>query len=141
MEQGTCLTSSQLQYPSNHQAIIPPNKCLLDILYLFTQDIFYDFIVEDSYVELKRNSSLLPPEVIAEVFKLSQGNSITLNSRDGDVYIIDLLKINSPSSEFIDSIYDQYSSFSEQRISSNIAEIINEDLFESAKVNLSNLVF
>ena len=101
----------------------------------------YDFIVEDSYVELKRNSSLLPPEVIAEVFKLSQGNSITLNSRDGDVYIIDLLKINSPSSEFIDSIYDQYSSFSEQRISSNIAEIINEDLFESAKVNLSNLVF
>jgi len=101
----------------------------------------YDFIAKDSYVELKRNSSLLPPEVISEVFKLSPGNSITLNARDGDVYMIDLLKINSPTSEFIDSIYDQYSSFSEQRISSNIAEIINEDIFESAKVNLNNLVF
>ena len=101
----------------------------------------YDFIAKDSYVELKRNSSLLPPEVVAEVFKLSPGNSITLNARDGDVYMIDLLKINSPTSEFIDSIYDQYSSFSEQRISSNIAEIINEDIFESAKVNLNNLVF
>ena len=101
----------------------------------------YDFIAKDSYVELKRNSSLLPPEVVAEVFKLSPGNSITLNARDGDVYMIDLIKINSPSSEFIDSVYDQYSSFSEQRISSNIAEIINEDIFESAKVNLNNLVF
>ena len=101
----------------------------------------YDFITKDSYVELKRNSSLLPPEVVAEVFKLSPGNSITLNARDGDVYMIDLLKINSPTSEFIDSIYDQYSSFSEQRISSNIAQIINEDIFESAKVNLNNLVF
>ena len=101
----------------------------------------YDFIAKDSYVELKRNSSLLPPEVVAEIFKLSPGNSITLNARDGDVYMIDLLKINSPSSEFIDSIYDQYSSFSQQRISSNIAEIINEDIFESAKVNLNNLVF
>jgi len=101
----------------------------------------YDFIAKDSYVELKRNSSLLPPEVVAEVFKLSPGNSITLNARDGDVYMIDVLKINSPTSEFIDSIYDQYSSFSEQRISSNIAEIINEDIFESAKVNLNNLVF
>ena len=101
----------------------------------------YDFITKDSYVELKRNSSLLPPEVVAEVFKLSPGNSITLNARDGDVYMIDLIKINSPSSEFIDSVYDQYSSFSEQRISSNIAQIINEDIFESAKVNLNNLVF
>ena len=101
----------------------------------------YDFIAKDSYVELKRNSSLLPPEVVAEVFKLSPGNSITLNARDGDVYMIDLIKINPPSLEFIDSVYDQYSSFSEQRVSSNIAEIINEDIFESAKVNLNNLVF
>ena len=83
----------------------------------------------------------MPPEVVAEVFKLSPGNSITLNARDGDVYMIDLIKINSPSSEVIDSIYDQYSSFSEQRISSNIAQIINEDIFESAKINLNNLVF
>ncbi len=41
---------------------------------------------KESYVGLKRNSSLLPQEVISEVFKLSSGNSITLNSRDGDVY-------------------------------------------------------
>ena len=101
----------------------------------------YNFITKESYVGLKRGSSLLPQEIVSEVFELSSGKSITVNSRDGDTYFIDLIQINRPSSEYIDSVYDQYSSFAEQRISSNIVDIVNNDIFEAAKVNLNNLVF
>ena len=101
----------------------------------------YNFITEESFVEVKRYSSLLPQEVIQEVFKIAPGNSITVDSRSGDVYIVDLVKINKPSSESIDSLFDQYSNFSEERASSSIASIINQELFDSAKINLNNLVF
>ena len=101
----------------------------------------YNFITEESFVEVKRYSSLLPQEVIQEVFKIAPGNSITVDSRSGDVYIVDLVKINKPSSESIDSLFDQYNNFSEARISSSISSVINQEIFESAKVNLNNLVF
>jgi peptidyl-prolyl cis-trans isomerase D len=101
----------------------------------------YDFIAEESFVEVKRYSSLLPQEVIQEVFKIAPGNSITVDSRSGDVYIVDLININKPSSESIDSLFDQYSNFSEERASSSISAVINQEIFESAKVNLNNLVF
>jgi peptidyl-prolyl cis-trans isomerase D len=101
----------------------------------------YNFITEESFVEVKRYSSLLPQEVIQEVFKIAPGNSITVDSRSGDVYIVDLVNINKPSSESIDSLFDQYNNFSEARISSSISSVINQEIFESAKVNLNNLVF
>ena len=101
----------------------------------------YNFITEESFVEVKRYSSLLPQEVIQEVFKIAPGNSITVDSRSGDVYIVDLVNINKPSSESIDSLFDQYSNFSEERASSSISSIINQELFDSAKINLNNLVF
>jgi len=101
----------------------------------------YNFVTEESFVEVKRYSSLLPQEVIQEVFKIAPGNSITVDSRSGDVYIVDLVNINKPSSESIDSLFDQYNNFSEARISSSISSVINQEIFESAKVNLNNLVF
>ena len=101
----------------------------------------YNFITEESFVEVKRYSSLLPQEVIQEVFKIAPGNSITVDSRSGDVYIVNLVNINKPSSESIDSLFDQYNNFSQERVSSRISSIINQELFDSAKVNLNNLVF
>jgi hypothetical protein len=83
----------------------------------------------------------LPQEVIQEVFKIAPGNSITVDSRSGDVYIVDLINVNKPSSESIDMLYDQYNNFSEERVSSSISSVINQEIFESAKVNLNNLVF
>ena len=72
----------------------------------------YNFITEESFVEVKRYSSLLPQEVIQEVFKIAPGNSITVDSRSGDVYIVDLINVNKPSSESIDMLYDQYNNLS-----------------------------
>jgi peptidyl-prolyl cis-trans isomerase D len=101
----------------------------------------YDFISEESFVDVKRYSSLLPQEVISEVFKVSPGESVNINARSGDVYIVDLVGINKPSSESIDALYEQYTSFSEERASSNISAVINKEIFDSAKVNLNNMVF
>lgn len=101
----------------------------------------YDFLSEESFVDVKRYSSLLPQEVISEIFKTSPGESVTVNSRSGDVYIVDLVAINKPSSESIDSLYDQYNNFSKERTANNISAVINKDIFDSAKVNLNDLVF
>ena len=101
----------------------------------------YDFISEESFVEVKRYSSLLPQEVISDVFKASPGESVTINARSGDVYIVDLVDINKPTSESIDVLLEQYNNFSEERAANNISAIINEEIFDSAKVNLNNMVF
>lgn len=101
----------------------------------------YDFLSEESFVDVKRYSSLLPQEVISEIFKTLPGESVTVNSRSGDMYIVDLVAINKPSSESIDSLYEQYNSFSEERTANNISAVINKDIFDSAKVNLNDLVF
>ena len=101
----------------------------------------YDFISEESFVEVKRYSSLLPQEVISEVFKTAPGNSVTINTQSGDVYIVDLLSFNKPLLESIDTLYDQYNNFSEERVATGISLIVNEDIFESARVNLNNMVF
>ena len=101
----------------------------------------YDFISQESFVEVKRYSSLLPQEVISDVFKASPGESVTINARSGDVYIVDLVGINKPTSESIDVLLEQYNNFSEERAANNISAIINEEIFDSAKVNLNNMVF
>ena len=101
----------------------------------------YDFISEESFVEVKRYSSLLPQEVISEVFNVSPGESVTINARSGDVYIVDLVGINKPTSESLNPLLEEYTNISEERAVNNISAIINKDIFDSAKVNLNNLVF
>jgi hypothetical protein len=64
-----------------------------------------------------------------------------LSARNGDSYILDLVNMNSPAEESIEALLEQYKSFSEERLSSKMSEIINDDVFNNARVNLSNLVF
>ena len=101
----------------------------------------YNFISDESFVEVKRYSSLLPQEVISEVFKIAPGNSVTINSRSGDVYIVDLVNVNKPSAESIDTLYDQYNEALEIRVAKGISSIVSEDIIDSAKVNFNNIAF
>ena len=64
-----------------------------------------------------------------------------MSARNGDSYILDLVNMNSPAEESIEALLEQYKSFSEERLSSKMSEIINDDVFNNARVNLSNLVF
>ena len=101
----------------------------------------YDFISNESFVDVKRYSSLLPQDVIAEIFKLESKTSKILNSRNGDIYLVDLIKFNQPDEDAINDLYEQYSAFSEEKVSNNISAVIEKDIFQSARINLNNLAF
>ena len=98
----------------------------------------YAFITKDSFVEVGRGSSLMPPEVVSELFKYSSGESVSMDSNDGDAYIVDVLKLNQPNDEDIVKLLEQYQAFAEQKTAQGISNIINKELFDSARVNLDN---
>jgi peptidyl-prolyl cis-trans isomerase D len=101
----------------------------------------YEFIAKDNFVGVKRNSSLLPPEILSEVFKYSAGEQVYVDSNNGDMYLVDVLKLNLPSDEYISEVLEQYQNLAQERASQNMSVIMNEDLFDNARVNLNNLVF
>jgi peptidyl-prolyl cis-trans isomerase D len=101
----------------------------------------YDFISTDSFVDVKRFSSLLPQDVLSEVFEISSGNSKIINSRNGDVYLIDLINFSEPSEDIISDLLKEYEGFANEKNSKNLTSVINSDLFDSARVNFNNLVF
>ena len=101
----------------------------------------YDFISTDSFVDVKRFSSLLPQDVLSEAFEMSPGNSKILNSRNGDVYLIDLVDFNKPSEDSMLDLLKEYESFANEKNSRNLTSVINTDLFDAARVNFNNLVF
>ena len=88
-----------------------------------------------------RYSSLLPKEVVSEIFNILPGNSVTLDAFNGDKYFIDVLNFSEPNQDSIKELYDQYKVFSENRVSKNLTDIISKELYDTAKVNLtSNII-
>ena len=101
----------------------------------------YNFITQDSYVDLKRYSALLPQEVLSEIFNNKPNITLSINANNGDKYIVEINNFNQLDEDEINLLIDEYSDFSKERLSSKMSEIINEDVFETARVNLDNLVF
>ena len=102
---------------------------------------YRDFIKKDSFVNLKRFSSLMPREVIFEVFNNTTNETIVSNVSNGDTYIVDILSFSMPTDEFVNEVSNEYKSFSDERISNIISTVINDEIFEDANVNLNNLIF
>lgn len=96
-----------------------------------------DFITNDSYVNVKRYASLMPAEILEEVFKNTDGASVYLDSNNKDKYIIDIKKFNDATDEEIESAIENYRTFSSERYFDSIASIIDEDLFKNAVVNIN----
>ena len=101
----------------------------------------YSYVTDESFVDVKRYSSLLPREVLTSVFNSKSGARIQSESNNRDKYIIDIIQFNAPLESDIEQVLSEYSSFGEDVISTKMSQIINEDVFESARVNLSNLIF
>ncbi len=99
----------------------------------------YSFIIKDSFVEVGRNSSLMPPEILSELFKHSPLETVSMDSNNGDMYMVDVLKLNQPSDDDIDKLLEEYQNFAEQKNSQMMSDIINKELFDSARVNLDNI--
>ena len=101
----------------------------------------YNFVSTDSFVDVKRYSSLLPQEVLSAVFNAKSGEVLNVNAQNGDKYFIDIITFKQPSESEVNEIIEEYKSFAEERSASKMSEVINEDVFESARVNLNNLIF
>ena len=101
----------------------------------------YDYVEYESYVDVNRYSSLLPREVLNEIFDSSPGQTITKDSFNGDKYIVNISGFNKPTETDINNILEEYDNFSKQILDTKMNQIINKDIFESARVNLNNLIF
>ena len=101
----------------------------------------YNYVINESFVDVKRYSSLLPREVLSKVFNSKSGVRLLSDANNRDKYIVDIVKFNSPSVTEIDQVLSEYTSFGEDVISTKMSQIINEDVFQTARVNLNNLIF
>ena len=101
----------------------------------------YNFVTTDTFVDVKRYSSLLPQEVLSAVFNSKAGEVLKINAQNGDKYFVDIFAFKQPNESEINEIIEEYKSFAEERSASKMSEVINEDVFESARVNLNNLIF
>ena len=101
----------------------------------------YDFMSQDTFINVKRYSSLLPQEVLTEIFNNKPNTTLNINANNGDKYIVEINNFNQLSEDEINSITVEYTNFSQERFSSKMSEIINEDVFESARINLKNVSF
>ncbi len=54
--------------------------------------------------------------------------------------MINILNFKKPSEEDIIEIIEQYEAFAEESVSTRISNIVNEDVFEKAKVKLQNVL-
>ena len=101
----------------------------------------YNYVAEESFVDVKRYSSLLPREVLNTIFNASGGSRINTEASNGDNYIIDVIGFNYPPESEINEIIEEYNSIGEEIINTKMSQIVNEDVFQSARVNLNNLIF
>ena len=101
----------------------------------------YNYVESDSFVDVKRYSSLLPREVLNKVFINQADTIISEDASNGDKYIVTIKKFNQPLETDIQNIIEEYNTFSEEIFVTRMNQIVNNDIFESAKVNLNNLIF
>ncbi len=101
----------------------------------------YSYVTKDSFVNINRNSSLMPQEIIFQAFQQSAGDSITLLANNNDTYILDIVEVNAPSDESISDLLEEYKGFSKELISNKISEVVSSEVFDTANVKLNNIIF
>ena len=101
----------------------------------------YSFITSDNFIDVKRYSSLLPQDIISNIFQSTPGDTINMDSANGDSYIVDLKNFNTPNDESVAELLDQYKAFSNDKISKKLSSIINDNIFDNANINLNENVF
>ena len=101
----------------------------------------YPYVTKDSFVNINRNSSLMPQEIIFQAFQQSEGDSITLVANNNDTYILDIVNVNKPSDESISDLLEEYKGFSKELISNKISEVVSSEVFDIANVKLNNIIF
>ena len=101
----------------------------------------YKYITSDSFIDIKRFSSLIPQDVLNAIFKSTEGSELNVESSSGDRYIVNVMSFNDPSEDELLNVYSQYELFGKETMNYKMSDIINEDLFRKASVNLNEIIF
>ncbi|MFL2700801.1 MAG: SurA N-terminal domain-containing protein [Gammaproteobacteria bacterium] len=101
----------------------------------------YEYITSDSFIDIKRFSSLIPQDVLNAIFKSTEGSELNIESSSGDRYIVNVMSFNDPSEDELLNVYSQYELFGKETMNYKMSDIINEDLFRKASVNLNEIIF
>ena len=102
-------------------------------------DLSASYLSQDSFVGIKRYSSLLPAEVIQKAFISPINEQFQVSASNGDSYLITVNSIKNPDEEFLEALGEEYKEFSRGQVSNKMATLVFDELRNSAKVNLQNL--
>ena len=96
-------------------------------------------VLKDSFISVKRGSTLFPENVINEIISSQIG--ITKNGKafNSDVYIYKGTKISEPTDDFIDSVISDYEDFSSTTTLVKLNTIIEKEISNKIKDNIKNL--
>ena len=102
-------------------------------------DLSASYLSQDSFIGIKRYSSLLPAEVIQKAFISPINEQFQVSASNGDSYLMTVNSIKNPDEEFLEALGEEYKEFSKGQVSNKMATLVFDELRNSAKVNLQNL--
>jgi peptidyl-prolyl cis-trans isomerase D len=110
-------------------------KILLGELQLPTQPGFS----QENFKSVKRFSSLLPPEVINEIFESTLGNTVFYEADNGDRYWAQSSNQIIPSTEELGETVSRYEEFYNSLLNQQLNGFLDHTMKQGQKVRLQNL--
>jgi peptidyl-prolyl cis-trans isomerase D len=95
----------------------------------------YPYLTVENFVNVKSNASILPRDVINQLFEKELG-TISLIPASNDYYLVSLYGINKPSSEVVNSLIDDYKLLSSDQVNSKLFGIINNELYTNIRSDI-----
>ena len=96
-------------------------------------------VTKDSFISVKRGSTLFPPAVLSDIFLARINNIKTSKAFNSDIYIFKVTSINEPSDEFIESVLSDYEDFSSTTSIVKLNLILEKEINKKIKDNIKNL--
>ena len=103
-----------------------------------TLDVPGGFEIEE-YKAINKFSSLLPMDVISQIFSTSINDEIITVGSDGNNYWIKMQSENMPTDEEINSKVDDYRSYFIQYITQKNSSLVDQKIREGLRVDSKNL--
>ena len=95
----------------------------------------YNYLSVENFVNVKSNASILPREVINELF-VKELNSKSLIASADDYYYVVIDGIELPTDENIANLLEEYKSLSLEQVNNKIFAIINDELYSNLRNDL-----
>ena len=96
-------------------------------------------VLKDSFISVKRGSTLFPPDVLNNIFSSKVNSVNTQKTFNSDIYIFKVKKISEPSEDFINSIMSEYEDFSSSTSLVKLNLILEKEINKEIRDNIKNL--